>query len=138
MNSTLAPLLRKCALVCFDDILVYSSSLDDHVQQLDQVLQLLRTEQWRVKLSKCSFATREISYLGYKISAAGVATYPDKVNVVLQLPTPSCVKELRSFLGMVGYYRKFVKHFGVIARFLTELLKKNSLFIWTPDHDVAF
>jgi hypothetical protein len=91
-----------------------------------------------VKLSKCSFATREISYLGYRISEAGVSTCPGKVEAVLQCPTPSCVKDLRSFLGMARHYRKFVKHFGVIARPLTELLKKNSLFIWTADHEVAF
>jgi hypothetical protein len=66
---------------------VYSSSLDDHVKHLDQVLQLLRAEQWRVKLVKCSFAAREISYLGYRISAAGVSTCPDKVNVVVKWPT---------------------------------------------------
>jgi hypothetical protein len=74
MNSTLAPLLRKCALVFFDDILIYSQSYEDHVSHLEQVFMLLKQEQWYVKLAKCSFAVRGISYLGYVISAQGVST----------------------------------------------------------------
>jgi hypothetical protein len=119
MNSTLASLLRKCALVFFDDILVYSKSLEDHIVHLGQVLQLLRQDQWRVKMSKCSFATKEISYLGYIISSKGVATCPDKVSDVLNWFVLAKVKELRSFLGPTGYYRKFMRHFGVISRPLT-------------------
>jgi hypothetical protein len=124
MNSTLAPLLRKCALVFFDDILVYSSSLQEHVNHLSQVLQLLRQDQWRVKRSKCSFVVREIAYLGYIISSAGVATCPDKVKAVADWHVPSNAKELRSFLGLAGYYRKFVHHLGIISRPLTDLLKR--------------
>jgi hypothetical protein len=138
MNSTLQPLLRKCALVFLDDILVYSQSLADHVGHLQQVLQLLRQDHWQVKLSKCAFAVRQIAYLGYIISDQGVSTCPDKVKAVQSWPTPSSVKELRSFLDLARYYRKFVRHFGVIARPLTELLKKNSLFVWTLDHDTTF
>jgi hypothetical protein len=138
MNSTLASLLRKCVLIFFDDILVYNSSLAEHIHHLHQVFHILQRDQWRVKLCKCLFAQRKISYLWYVISAAGVATCPAKVQAVADWDVPTSVKELRSFLGLAGYYRKFVKHFGIISRPLTDLLKKNSVFVWTPEHAVAF
>jgi hypothetical protein len=105
---------------------------------LEQVFQILRQDQWRVKLSKCSFAKEEVTYLGYVISGAGVVTCPSKVQAVASWPQPQNVKELRSFLGLAGYYRKFVKHFGIIARPLTNLLKKHSVFVWAFDHENAF
>jgi hypothetical protein len=138
MNATLAPLLRKCVLVFFDDTLVYSRSYLEHLGHLEQVFQILQKEQWRVKMSKCSFAKREITYLGYVISEKGVATCLDKVQPVANWPQPKNVKELRSFLGLAGYYRKFVQHFGIIARPLTDLLKKNTVFSWTSEHDTTF
>lgn len=138
MNSTLQPLLRKCALVFFDDILIYSCSLEDHVQHLSQVLQLLSRDQWLVKLSKCRFAQQSIAYLGHVISAAGVATDPSKIQSINSWPVPQDIKQLRSFLGLAGYYCKFVKHFAVIARPLTDLLKKHIMFVWTSLHDTAF
>jgi hypothetical protein len=118
-------------LVFSDDILIYSQSLEDHVIHLGEVLQLLRRDQWRVNMSKCAFATREISYLGYVISSRGVSTCPDKISTVLNWPVPTGIKELRGFLGLADYYRKFVKHFGMISRPLTDLLKKNVMFVWT-------
>lgn len=138
MNFTLQPVLRKFALVFFDDILVYSPTLNDHVEHLSVVLSLLQKDQWKVKLSKCTFATRSISYLGHVISEAGVQRDPNKVTAVVNWPTPSNVKELRSFLGLAGYYRKFVQHFGIISKPLTLLLKKNTRFLWTQEQDIAF
>jgi hypothetical protein len=128
MNATLAPLLRKSVLVFFDDILVYSASYEEHFKHLEQIFQVLEKEKWRVKLSKCTFAKREISYLGYVISAQRVATCPKKIQAVADWPQPQNVKELRSFLGLSGYYRKFVKHYAIIAKPLTELLKKHQIF----------
>ncbi|WVZ48794.1 LOW QUALITY PROTEIN: hypothetical protein U9M48_000203 [Paspalum notatum var. saurae] len=136
MNATLHPLLRKCVLVFFDDIL--SKSLDDHIRHLKQVFQLLSQDQWKVKLSKCSFAQRQISYLGHVISSEGVSTDSSKVDAVTSWPTPTNVKELRSFLGLTGYYRKFVRHFAIIARPLTDLLKKHALFVWSSEHQSSF
>jgi hypothetical protein len=115
MNTTLSPLLRKCVLVFFDDILVYSETFDDHIQHLKLVLQLLSRDRWNIKLSKCKFAQQSITYLGHIISSAGISIDPSKVETVLSWPQPSNVKEVRSFLGLVGYYRKFVKHFVVIS-----------------------
>jgi hypothetical protein len=115
MNTTLSPLLRKCVLVFFDDILVYSETFDDHIQHLKLVLQLLSRDRWNIKLSKCKFAQQSITYLGHIISSVGISTDPSKVETVLSWPQPSNVKEVRSFLGLVGYYRKFVKHFVVIS-----------------------
>lgn len=137
MNTTLHPLLRKCVLAFFDDILVYSSSYEDHIHHLAQVFELLSKDQWLVKLSKCSFAKQSISYLGHIVSAQGVSTDPSKIEAVKAWPTPSDVKQLRSFLGLTGYYRKFVKHYAVITRPLTDLLKKGVLFAWTANHTVA-
>jgi hypothetical protein len=84
MNSSSAPLLRKCALVFFVDILVYSASYEDHLCHLEQVFMLLQQHQWKVKLVKCSFARRQIAYLGYVISDKGVSTCPNKVTAVAE------------------------------------------------------
>jgi hypothetical protein len=138
MNSTLQPVLRKFALVFFNDILVYSRTLDEHVEHLSVVLSLLQKDNWKVKLSKCTFATRSISYLGHVISATGVQTDPNKVTVVVNWPRPSNIKELCSFFGLAGYYRKFPPHFGIISQPLTLLLKKNTKFIWTEAQETAF
>lgn len=82
MNTTLHPLLRKCALVFFDDILVYSRSLDEHIQYLHQVFTLLARDQWKVKFSKCHFAQQSISYLGHVVSHQGMSTDPSKIESV--------------------------------------------------------
>jgi hypothetical protein len=137
MNKTLQPLYTS-VLVFFDDILVYSDTWDNHLIHLEWVLQLLKQDQWQIKLSKCSWAQQTIAYLGNVISKAGVATDPAKVAAVSSWPQPRNCKELRGFLGLAGYYQKFVRNFGVIAKPLTNLLKKNSVFVWTSEHTSAF
>lgn len=102
------------------------------------MLQLLQQDKWQVKMTKCSFAQRQLRYLGHIISEAGVATDPDRIQAVLQWPLPVSVRELRSFLGLAGYYRRFVKHFGIISRPLTELLRKGAVFVWTDVQEQAF
>lgn len=112
-----------------DDFLVFSTSLEEHVQHLDQVFQVLEQNQLYVKRSNCSFAQPALEYLGHIISAQGVETYPNKIIVVTQWPQPTSVKQLRGFLGLAGYYRKFIGNFSIISRPLTNLLKKNVLYI---------
>lgn len=138
MNTTLLLLLHKCALVFFDDILVYSHTLEEHVHHLRQVFTLLSQDRWIVKFSKCRFAKQSIAYLGHIVSSQGVSTDHSKIDAVQQWPQPQNIKELHSFLGLAGYYRKFVRNFVVLARPLTNLLKKGALFVWTPDHQAAF
>lgn len=89
-------------------------------------------------MTKCSFAQRQLRYLGHIISEAGVATDPEKVQAVMQWPSPNYVRELRSFLGLAGYYRRFVKHFGIISRPLTDLLRKGAIFVWIDVQQQAF
>jgi hypothetical protein len=137
MNSVLAPCLWRFVLVFMDDILVYSPSLDTHLEHLSTVLKLLREAKLFVKASKCSFACASLEYLGHIISAAGVATDPQKTKAMLDWPIPSTVTELRGFLGLTGYYHKFVRNYAIIARPLTLLLKKKS-FIWSDRATEAF
>jgi hypothetical protein len=99
---------------------------------------LLVKDKWQVKLSKCTFAQQQLCYLGHVINAHGIATDPAKVSAVQSWPQPDNVKDLRSFLGLAGYYRKFVKNFAIIAKPLTNLLKKQVLFVWTSVHTEAF
>lgn len=129
MNFILAPLLRKCVIVFIDDILIYSSNYSDHLKHVEQVFQLLQQHQFKVKLSKCSFAKQQLHYLGHVLSPNGVANDPSKVAIVQKWPSPTSVKELRSFLGLAGYYRRFVRNFGLIARPLNDLLKKGVQFV---------
>lgn len=138
MNATLSPGLRRFAIVFFDDILVYSRTYEEHLSHLAQVFQWLAADQWRLKLSKCTFAQRSIAYLGHIISEQGLSTNPAKIQAIMDWPPPKSVKELRGFLGLASYYRKFVKFFGIMAKPLTELLKKEAIFIWTSVQDAAF
>jgi hypothetical protein len=138
MNITLASLLRKCVIVFFDDILVFSPTDEQHLEDLKKVFHLLQSENWHIKLSKCRFAQQQISYLGHIISSAGIATDPSKVEAIVTWPVPTNVREVRGFLGLAGFYRKFIRHFAIIAKPLTNLLKKGSLFIWTSEHQLAF
>lgn len=138
MNTTLAPCLRKFVLVCFEDILIYSSFLAEHIDHLRTVFELLAKDNWKLKLTKCSFAQTKISYLGHTISAAGVSTYPAKLEAISAWSVPASVKERRFFLGLAGYYRRFMRNYGTISKPLINLPKKNTLFIWTLDHEIAF
>jgi Reverse transcriptase (RNA-dependent DNA polymerase)/RNase H-like domain found in reverse transcriptase len=132
MNSIFKPYLRKLILVFFDDILVYSKDLSSHLEHLHLTLQLLHTHSLHAKLSKCVFATDTIEYLGHIIFKDGVATDPAKITAMLHWPTPVSIKQLRGFLGLTGYYRKFVKNYGIISKPLTELLKKDVFKCTTP------
>jgi Reverse transcriptase (RNA-dependent DNA polymerase)/RNase H-like domain found in reverse transcriptase/Retroviral aspartyl protease/Retrotransposon gag protein len=137
MNKIFKPYLRKFVLVFFDDILIYSSDLDSHKQHLILVLQKLKEHQLCAKLSKCEFGAKEIEYPGHIISATGVATDPRKVEAMRDWPVPSNVRTLRGFLGLAGYYRKFIKDYGLLNKPLTDLLKKNA-FQWNPQAGIAF
>lgn len=138
MNTTLKPLLRICVIIFFDDILVYSPTFEQHIHDLRKVFELLSRDQWLVKLSKCLFAQELIAYLDHIVSAWGVGTDPTKLNSIQQWPQPTDVKQLRSFLCLAGYYRKFFRHFAMLARPLNDLLKKGSLFVWIAAHSSAF
>jgi hypothetical protein len=138
MNCTLAPGLRKFVLVFFDDILIYSRSFAEHIDHLRQVLAWLRRDFWKLKVSKCSFAQRSVAYLGHVLSENGVATDPSKVRAILDWPRPTTLRALRGFLGLAGYYRKFVRNFGILVHPLTELLKKDVPFVWTDAQQTAF
>ena len=125
MNVIFAPLLRKGVLIFMDDILLYSKNLQEHKDLLQQVFTILAQQKFFVKLSKCSFAQTALEYLGHIISAQGVATDPSKIQAIRDWPVPLNVKELRAFLGLAGYYRKFIALYGLISKPLTELLKKH-------------
>jgi hypothetical protein len=134
MNEILAPFLRKFVVVFIDDVLIYSNTWEEHLSHIAQVFQALQQHQFYVKLTKCSFVKQKLHYLGYVISSEGVAIDPGKIKIIADWPPPENVKELRSFLGMASYYRKFVKHFGWISKPLTNLLKKGEQYVWTTSH----
>ncbi|OMO79377.1 reverse transcriptase [Corchorus capsularis] len=137
MNDVFRPYLRQFVLVFFDDILVYSPSMETHSEHLRIVLQLLAHHQFYVKLSKCSFGQTSIDYLGHVIGDAGVHVEPSKISAVTAWPTPTNLKTLRGFLGLTGYYRKFVKNYAHIAAPLTNLLRKDN-FLWTSEAANSF
>lgn len=138
MNSIFAPLLRKCVLVFVDDILIYSKSLEEHVQHLQTMLSILREHQLLIKHSKCTFAQQKLEYLGHIISVDGVSTDPAKIQAIQNWPAPTDLRQLRGFLGLAGYYRKFIRNYGSISRPLSDLLKKGVVFSWSPQLQLSF
>lgn len=137
MNQLLQPLLRKDVIVFFDDILVYSPSWEEHIEHLISVFSLLRQNSWYVKESKCAFGLEELAYLGHIISTQGIKPDPDKIEAVVNWPVPSTVKQTKVFLGLTGYYRKFVAQYAQIAAPLTNLLRKDG-FVWSEEARTAF
>lgn len=111
MNRLFQDYLRKFVIVFFDDILVYSSSLNPHVSHLAKVFQILRDNKLFLRKEKCCFATPKVEYLGHFITKKGVSTDPNKIQAVSSWPLPDSLKKLRGFLGLAGYYRRFVKDF---------------------------
>jgi hypothetical protein len=137
MNDVLHPFLRRFVLVFFNDILIYNTSWSEHLQHVGLVFTALRAHCLFLKRSKCSFGTPSVAYLGHVISADGVAMDSDKVAAVASWSLPRSPRGVRGFLGLTGYYRKFIRDFGSIAAPLTRLLRKEA-FVWTTEADEAF
>jgi hypothetical protein len=137
MNNLLQPFLRKFVAVFFDDILIYNPSFHEHLIHLETVFKTLLTGSFFLKQSKCVFAQRQLEYLGHIVSPQGVHPDPNKIQAMLDWPTPKNLKSLRGFLGLTGFYRKFIKHYATIASPLTALLKKDA-FCWSPTAQTAF
>jgi hypothetical protein len=137
MNDVLRPFLRRFVLVFFDDILIYSKTWADHLRHVRAVFDELQHQHLFLKRAKCSFAVSSVAYLGHVVSAQGVAMDPAKVQAVRDWPPPRSARAVRGFLGLAGYYRRFVHNYGTIAAPLTALLKKEG-FGWSEDAAAAF
>jgi hypothetical protein len=137
MNHVFRPFLHNRVLVFFDDILIYRKTWTDHLDHVDRVLHLLSQHQLFLKQSKCAFGASEVEYLGHIVGNNGVRVDPKNIESMQDWPHPKTLKILRGFLGLTGYYRKFVKNYGNIVAPLMALLKKNS-FTWTPVATQAF
>ena len=130
--------LDKFVVVFIDDILIYSKSEEEHEQHLEIILETLREHQLYAKFSKCEFWLKEVGFLGHIVSAGGIAVDPAKIKTVEEWKAPTTQTEVRAFLGLAGYYRRFVEGFSSIARPLTQLLKKDKKFEWTDKCEESF
>ncbi|XP_018462540.2 uncharacterized protein LOC108833623 [Raphanus sativus] len=137
MNEALRPFIGKFVVVYFDDILIFSKSLDDHLQHLRDVLLILRREQLFATLKKCEFGSPQIHFLGYIVSSQGLAVDPSKVVAIQTWPIPKTISDVRSFHGLASFYRRFVAQFSSLMAPLTDCIRNGS-FSWTPEASAAF
>jgi hypothetical protein len=138
MNNILSKFLDKFVLVFIDDILIYSKNREEHEEYLQLVLQVLREHQLYAKFSKCDFFQKQIHYLGHVLSEEGVAVDPNKIRSIMEWPTPKDVSDIRSFMGLAGYYRRFIKEFSKIGCPITALQRKGTKFPWTQQCEERF
>ncbi|XP_050222497.1 uncharacterized protein LOC126672585 [Mercurialis annua] len=138
MNQIFKPFLDQFVIVFIDDILIYSRIEEEHAQHLRTVLQTLRDHRLYAKFSKCEFWLEEVAFLGHVISQSGIKVDPKKIEAVMNWKRPSSVTEIRSFLGLAGYYRRFVQDFSKLYAPLTKLTQKNAKFIWNDQCEVSF
>ncbi|GJX47422.1 putative reverse transcriptase domain-containing protein [Tanacetum coccineum] len=138
MNRVCKPYLDKFVIVFIDDILIYSKSEEEHEVHLKTILDLLKKEKLYAKFSKCEFWLQEVQFLGHVVNRDGIHVDPSKVESVKNWKTPESSTEIRSFLGLAGYYRRFIENFSKIAKPLTLLTQKNKTYVWGDKQDEAF
>ena len=138
ISIVLSGLTYEMCLCYFDDVIIFSKDMQQHCERLSTVLQRFRSQNLRVKASKCSFGCDNVVYLGHSVSKYGIHTDPSKIKAIQDLAPPSTLEELRSFLGLAGYYRRFIPRFATIASPLTALTNKGVQFVWTEHTESAF
>ncbi|GLT54897.1 hypothetical protein SLA2020_280560 [Shorea laevis] len=137
MHQVLRPYMGKFVVVYFDDILIYSSSLETHLEHLREVFETLRKECLYVNRKKCSFITTSVTFLGFVVSTDGVHADQSKVTAILEWPTPKSLHDVRSFHGLASFYRRFIRNFSTLIAPITECLKGQT-FQWTEEADASF
>ena len=138
MNSVFMPELDKFMVIFIDDILIYSEKEEDHAEHLRVVLSRLREHKLYAKFSKCEFWLKKVPFLGHILSKNKIYVDPSKVQEVMDWKALTLVHEVQSFLGLAGYYRRFILDFSKIAKPMTRLLDKDEKFNWTPECEVVF
>jgi hypothetical protein len=138
MNKVFMEYLDKFVVVFIEDILIFSKTEEELEKHLRMVLEKLRSNQLYAKFSKCEFWLTDVAFLGHVISIGGITVDPIKVKDVLNWMPPANASEIHSFLGLAGYYRRFIKDFSKIAKPMTRLLEKNKNFNWTDECQVSF
>ena len=138
MNMIFRPFLDKFVVVFIDDILIYSRTQEEHVEHLRLVLGVLREKQLYAKLSKCEFWMEDVQFLGHVISAHRIVVDPTKVEAMVKWESPKSATEIRSFVGLAGYYRRFIEGFSKIVASLTQLTRKDQPFTWTNKCEESF
>jgi len=138
MNRIFRPFLDKFVVVFIDGILIYSRTHEEHTEHLRTVLSILREKQLYAKLLKCEFWMTTVQFLGHMISAQGISVDPSKVEAVLKWERPKSATEIQSFVGLAGYYRRFIEGFSKIVAPLTQLTRKDQPFAWTDCYEESF
>jgi hypothetical protein len=138
MNEVLRPFIGLFVVVYFDDILIYSKTMEEHFKHLSAVFDALRAARLFGNVDKCIFCTQRVSFLGYVVTPQGIDVDSSKIAAIQDWPTPTTVTQIRSFLGLAGFYRRFIRDFSSIAAPLHELTKKGVPFSWGDSQEVAF
>ena len=128
----------KICLAYLDDVIVFSHTFQDHLLHLRQVFERLAESNLWLKVNKCHFAKKEVEYLGHRLSSKGISPDTSKIETIASYPTPKNPKALRSFLGLTGFYRRFIAGYAVKSSPLRKLLKKNVAFVWIQECEKAF
>jgi len=126
------------ALVYLDDILIFSDTIQEHARRIGTVFERIREANFKLNLEKCTFAAHEVAYLSHIVSASGVSPDMSKVKAIKTFPLPRNVRDVRSFLGLAGYYRSFIKDFAAISKPLTLLTRKDAKFNWSEPQQSSF
>lgn len=138
MDNVLSGLQRNELFVYMDDIVVYARSIEEHEVKFNRLMKRLADANLKLQADKCEFLHKEVAYLGHIIGADGVRPDPNKIKAIQEFPVPRNSKNIKQFLGLTGYYRRFIPSFSKVAKPLTDLLKKDKNFEWTTPHMSAF
>jgi len=138
LDVVLGPELEPHTFVYLDDIIIISAIFDDHLCHLEEVFRRLQEARLQVNPDKCHFGLTELKYLGHIVDRRGLRTDPEKMKAVTQWPTPTTVRQIRQFVGLASWYRRFIRDFSATAAPLTKLTRKTAKWCWGPEEDRAF